>query len=554
MGRDGAEGDSRRREGRRSRQREGFQLVNDVRRDAKGGGAADALRTEKPMDTILRLSHITKSFPGVKALSDIDLQIARGEIHALLGENGAGKSTLMKILCGIHQPDAGTIEIDGAARHFADYHDAVAAGVGIVFQEFSLIPHLDAVDNLFLGRELRNRWGARDRKRMRAAAAAIFARLGAAIDLDAPIRTLSVAQQQFVEIGKALSLDARILILDEPTATLTPAEAEHLFAIMRELKRQGVAMIFISHHLDEIFAVCDRITVLRDGQYVATTEVARTDVEQLVRMMVGRRIESSFPPKPALPADAPAVLEVDALQIERDGPVNRFALRAGEILGFAGLVGSGRTETALAVIGATRAHRKELRVRGAAAKLADPADALRAGIGILPESRKTEGLVTSFSIRDNISLNNLGKYRSMRWLIDRRGEARTTHDVMRRVGVKAPSIHTEVATLSGGNQQKVVIARWLNHHTSVLIFDEPTRGIDVGAKAEIYGLMRELTARGYAIIMISSELPEIVGMCDRVAVFRQGRIEATLAGDEIDPDTVMTYATAGTRGATHEPA
>nr|WP_254608043.1 sugar ABC transporter ATP-binding protein [Burkholderia lata] len=554
MGRDGAEGDPGRREGGRSRQREGLQLVNGVRCDAKGGGTAGALRTEKPMDTILRLSHITKSFPGVKALSDIHLEIARGEIHALLGENGAGKSTLMKILCGIHQPDAGTIEIDGTARHFADYHDAVAAGVGIVFQEFSLIPHLDAVDNLFLGRELRTRWGARDRKRMRHAAAAIFARLGVAIDLDAPIRALSVAQQQFVEIGKALSLDARILILDEPTATLTPAEAGHLFAIMRELKRQGVAMIFISHHLDEIFAVCDRITVLRDGQYVATTDVACTDVEQLVRMMVGRRIESSFPPKPARAADAPRVLEVDELQIERGGPVNRFTLHAGEILGFAGLVGSGRTETALAVIGATRAHRKDVRVRGAAAKLADPADALRAGIGILPESRKTEGLVTSFSIRDNISLNNLGKYRSMRWLIDRRGEARATHDVMRRVGVKAPSIHTEVATLSGGNQQKVVIARWLNHHTSVLIFDEPTRGIDVGAKAEIYGLMRELTARGYAIIMISSELPEIVGMCDRVAVFRQGRIEATLAGDEIDPDTVMTYATAGTRGAIHEPA
>ena len=272
------------------------------------------------MDTILRLGHITKSFPGVKALSDIHLEIARGEIHALLGENGAGKSTLMKILCGIHRPDTGTIEIDGAARHFASYHDAVAAGIGIVFQEFSLIPHLDAVDNLFLGRELRTRWGVRDRSRMRRTAAGIFARLGVSIDLDAPLRTLSVAQQQFVEIGKALSLDARILILDEPTATLTPAEAERLFAIMRELKRQGVAMIFISHPLDEIFAVCDRITVLRDGQYVATTDVARTDVEQLVRMMVGRRIESSFPPKPARAADAPAVLEVDALQIERDEP------------------------------------------------------------------------------------------------------------------------------------------------------------------------------------------------------------------------------------------
>ncbi|HKT95810.1 MAG TPA: sugar ABC transporter ATP-binding protein [Paraburkholderia sp.] len=506
------------------------------------------------MDTILRLKQISKSFPGVKALQGIHLDIARGEIHALLGENGAGKSTLMKILCGIYQPDEGSIEIDRQERHFTNYNDAVAAGVGIVFQEFSLIPHLNAVDNMFLGRELRNAWGLRDRPAMRRAAAGIFARLGVGIDLDVPIRALSVAQQQFVEIGKALSLDARILILDEPTATLTPAEADHLFGIMRELKRQGVAMIFISHHLEEIFDVCDRITVLRDGQYVGMTPVKDTDVERLVEMMVGRRIESSFPPKPSLLADAPAVLEVDALQLEKDGPVNRFALKEGEILGFAGLVGSGRTETALAMIGAQRAHVKEIRVRGKNARLTDPAAALGAGIGILPESRKTEGLVTSFSIRDNISINNLGKYRSLRWLIDGRAEARATAEIMKRVGVKAPGMHTAVSTLSGGNQQKVVIARWLNHHTTTLIFDEPTRGIDVGAKAEIYGLMRELTARGYSIIMISSELPEIVGMCDRVCVFRQGRIEATLEGNEIDPNTVMTYATAGTRGATHESA
>ena len=505
------------------------------------------------MDAILRLSHITKSFPGVKALSDIDLEIARGEIHALLGENGAGKSTLMKILCGIHQPDAGTIEIDGTARHFADYHDAVAAGVGIVFQEFSLIPHLDAVDNLFLGRELRNRWGARDRKRMRHAAAAIFARLGVAIDLDAPIRALSVAQQQFVEIGKALLLDARILILDEPTATLTPAEAEHLFAIMRELKRQGVAMIFISHHLDEIFAVCDRITVLRDGQYVATTDVARTDVEQLVRMMVGRRIESSFPPKRARGrCAAGAGGQRTADRARRPGEPLHAACRRDPRLRRAGRLGPHGNRA--------RGDRRDACAPQGRARTRHGGEARRSGRRAARGHRHPAGepqdgrAVTSFSIRDNISLNNLGKYRSMRWLIDRRDEARTTHDVMRRVGVKAPSIHTEVATLSGGNQQKVVIARWLNHHTSVLIFDEPTRGIDVGAKAEIYGLMRELTARGYAIIMISSELPEIVGMCDRVAVFRQGRIEATLAGDEIDPDTVMTYATTGTRGATHEPA
>jgi ribose transport system ATP-binding protein len=506
------------------------------------------------MDTILRLERITKSFPGVKALQGIDLAIARGEIHALLGENGAGKSTLMKILCGIYQPDDGAIRIDGEACHFTNYHDAVAAGVGIVFQEFSLIPHLDAVDNLFLGRERTNRWRLRDRAAMRRSAAAIFARLGVAIPLDVPIRTLSVAQQQFVEIGKALSLDARILILDEPTATLTPAEAAHLFAIMRELKRQGVSMIFISHHLEEIFDVCDRITVLRDGQYIGTTDVAQTDVGRLVEMMVGRRVEHGFPPRPAPRADAKPVLEVSALQLAKDAPVNAFTLHEGEILGFAGLVGSGRTETVRAVIGADRAWRKAVRVHGAPARLADPADALGAGIGMLPESRKTEGLVTSFAIRDNISLNNLGKYRRAGGFIDRGNEARTTAEIMKRVGVKAPSMHTEVAALSGGNQQKVVIARWLNHHTKILIFDEPTRGIDVGAKAEIYGLMRELTARGYAIIMISSELPEIVGMCDRVCVFRQGRIEATLEGDRINANTVMTYATAGKPGATHEPA
>lgn len=369
------------------------------------------------MDTILKLDNITKSFPGVKALQGIHLEIARGEIHALLGENGAGKSTLMKILCGIYQPDEGTITIAGEARHFTNYHDAVAAGVGIVFQEFSLIPYLNAVENMFLGRELRNALGLLERGKMRRAAAAIFQRLGVAIDLSVPIRELSVAQQQFVEIGKALSLEARILILDEPTATLTPAEAGHLFAIMRDLKQQGVAMIFISHHLEEIFEVCDRITVLRDGQYVGMTEVAQSDVNHLVEMMVGRRIENSFPPKPPLRADAKIVLEVDKLQLLKDSPILRFTLREGEILGFAGLVGSGRTETALAVIGADPAYVKEIRINGTAAKLSDPADALRAGVGILPESRKTEGLITDFSIKQNISINNLGKYRSLRFTL-----------------------------------------------------------------------------------------------------------------------------------------
>ena len=500
------------------------------------------------MDTILKLERISKQFPGVKALSGIDLEIDRGEIHALLGENGAGKSTLMKILAGIYRPDTGRIVVAGEPREFANYHEAVAAGIGIVFQEFSLIPYLDAVDNIFLGRELRNRAGLSRRAEMRRQAAAIFDALQVKIDLTVPVSELSVAQQQFVEIGKALSLNARILVLDEPTATLTPAEAEHLFSIMRELKRRGVAMIFISHHLDEIFDICDRITVLRDGERVGATDVKHTTVDELVEMMVGRKIDASFPPKPAIPphrANAPKVLEVAALQLERDGPLNAFDVHRGEILGFAGLVGSGRTETALGVIGGLRAHRKDVRVNGVPLALNDPADALDHGIGLLPESRKTEGLIVDFTIRDNVSLNHLRKYRRPSGLIDLARERAGIGDVLRQVGVKAPGLDTTVGTLSGGNQQKVVIARWLDHDAQILIFDEPTRGIDVGAKAEIYALMRALTARGVAIVMISSELPEVIGMCDRVAVFKQGRIVRVLDGDAITPDDVMRYATAG---------
>jgi ribose transport system ATP-binding protein len=497
------------------------------------------------MNTILTLQNISKGFPGVKALSGIDLSIRRGEIHALLGENGAGKSTLMKILSGIHRPDEGEIIVDGTARDFHSYNDAIAAGIAIIFQEFSLIPYLNAVENIFLGRELRNRFGLLAKAEMKTQARVIFQRLGIDIDLSREICQLSVAQQQFVEIGKALSLNARILILDEPTATLTPGEAEHLFAIMRELKRQDVAMIFISHHMDEIFEVCDRVTVLRDGRYAGMAEVAGAEVGQLVEMMVGRKLESSFPPKPAPRPDAPLALEARDVRLRRDGPCNSFELREGEILGFAGLVGSGRTELALAVIGAHPAWHKEVRVGGAKVALNDPADALRYGIGLLPESRKVEGLITDFSIKDNISINNLGKYLLPGGLISRDKELRTTTALIAKVGIKAPGPHSRVATLSGGNQQKVVIARWLNHHCKILIFDEPTRGIDVGAKAEIYRLMRELTGQGYSIILISSELPEIVGMCDRVAVFKQGAIVTVLAAESINSSEVMRHATAG---------
>lgn len=498
------------------------------------------------MSSLLTLDHISKSFPGVKALTDISLQLRQGEIHALLGENGAGKSTLMKILCGIYTPDTGSIAINGEQMHFHSYHDAINAGVGIIFQEFSLIPYLTAIENIFLGREHTKRFGMLDNKVMREQTQAIFQRLGVQIDLSVPVQSLSVAEQQFVEIAKALALNARILVLDEPTATLTPSEADHLFRIMRELKTQGVGMIFISHHMDEIYEVCDRITVLRDGCLVGECEVSTTAIDDLVEMMVGRKIEQNFPPKSAHADVQEVVIDVRGIQLNHRAPVNSFKLHKGEILGFAGLVGSGRTELVMGLIGARAVHHKDVLVSGRPERLKSPADALNCGIGLLPESRKTEGLILPFSIRENITLNNLAKHCGKGFMINRRDEGRVVDELMRKVQVKAPGHDCPVGNLSGGNQQKVVIARWLNHECKVLIFDEPTRGIDVGAKAEIYRLMRALTALGVSIIMVSSELPEVVGVSDRVVVFRQGKIVTTLSGDAVNANEIMLHATGGT--------
>ncbi|WP_346825652.1 sugar ABC transporter ATP-binding protein [Serratia inhibens] len=492
------------------------------------------------MTPLLELKQIKKSFPGVKALDGINLSIQRGEIHALLGENGAGKSTLVKIMCGIYQPDSGEIMLEGEACNFSNYREAIKAGVGIIFQEFSLIPYMSAIDNIFLNREMKNRWGLLDRKQMRRKALAIFKRLTVEIDLDCPVEQLSVAQQQFVEIAKALSLDARILVLDEPTATLTPGEAEHLFSVMNDLKLLGVGMVFISHHLDEIFTVCDRITVLRDGCYIQTLPVADTDVAELVKLMVGRQIENIFPVKTHKIDSSERLLEASIQRTKYDVE-DRFHLFKGEILGFAGLVGSGRTETISALIGASGCYRKSVILHGQPATLHDPAQALAKGIGLLPESRKTEGLVLSFSVAQNITLNRHHKRGKI--FVDARKDRDIVQRLIRAVGVKTPDADTAVSTLSGGNQQKVVIARWLNNDCNMLIFDEPTRGIDVGAKAEIYQLMRQLTQKGISIIMISSELPEIIGVCDRVLVFRGGHIVAELAADEIESNNIMLHAT-----------
>lgn len=498
------------------------------------------------MSTLLRLENVSKSFPGVKALSEISIRLCTGEILALLGENGAGKSTLMKILCGIYQPDSGQLYIDDTKVTFKGYKDAIAAGVGIIFQEFSLVPYLNAVENIFLGREITSRYGLLDRATMRTKALAVFERLGIVIDLNTSIVNLSIAEQQFVEIAKALSLNAKILVLDEPTATLTPNEAEHLFKIMRDLKTQGVGMIFISHHMDEIYEVCDRISVLRDGANVSECEVSTTTVDELVEMMVGRKLENNFPIKRHISAPKPIVLDVRQLQLTKTSPVNSFTLHQGEILGFAGLVGSGRTELVLGLLGATRVHNFDVLIEGLPISVKSPADALALGMGLLPESRKADGLILPFSIRENITLNNLGKHCDKAHLINRAHEDTTVDDLMAKVRVKAPGREAPVCTLSGGNQQKVVIARWLNHNCKVLIFDEPTRGIDVGAKAEIYNLMRTLTEQGLSIIMISSELPEVIGVSDRVAVFRQGTIVKILAAEAVNSNEIMHYATGGT--------
>lgn len=495
------------------------------------------------METILQLLNISKSFPGVKALDGISLDLKKGEIHALLGENGAGKSTLMKILCGIYHHDIGDIKMNGVVKNFKNYLDAIHSGIAIIFQEFSLIPYLNATENIFLNREIKNKLGLLDTNRMRAMTLDILKRLDVKIDIDCPIEKLSVAEQQFIEIAKALSLNAKILILDEPTATLTPNEAERLFKVMRDLKESGVGMFFISHHMEEIFYICDRISVLRDGEYIGTKNTKETNIDELVKMMVGRRVDSEFPIKVDIQDKSNPILNVSELILKKGNNNNKLELYKGEILGLAGLVGSGRTEFVRGLIGADKAYKKKIKLDGKDVKLLDPADSLNKGIGLLPENRKSEGLVLPFSVMSNILINNHDDEKVYSIFINPRKESEKSKYLINKVRVKTPSENTIVNNLSGGNQQKVIIARWLNNNCKVLIFDEPTRGIDIGAKAEIYKLMHQLTKTGISIIMISSELPEIIGLSNRVLVFREGDIVANLEGEDINSNSIMLHAT-----------
>ncbi len=490
---------------------------------------------------LLELTGIAKRYPGVTALDGVDFSLLPGEVHCLCGENGAGKSTLMKILAGGQRPDAGEIRLNGEVLRLRSPQHAQQCGIGMIYQEFNLAPALSVAENIFLGRAPRRKglplidWHA-----LEANAAALLARIGIKLDPRKTVRECSVAEQQMVEIAKALALNARVLIMDEPSATLTDAELTALFALIRDLRAQGLGIVYISHRLDEIFAIGNRVTVLRDGKHINTKPIGEVSRDSLIHMMVGRELKDEFP-KVEAPRGA-ELLRVEGLT--RNGVFEdiSFALRAGEIVGLTGLVGSGRTEVARAIFGADAIHRGRICLDGQEIKVASPRDAIAHGIGLLTEDRKQQGLVLGMSVRENTTLANLRAVPGG-WRIRARDERRIAEDYARDLRTKTPSVEQAAVHLSGGNQQKVVLAKWLFTQSRVLIFDEPTRGIDVGAKVSIYELMNTLVARGAAILMISSELPEVLGLCDRVLVMHEGRLAGELPRATATQEKIMHLAT-----------
>ncbi len=491
----------------------------------------------------LTMTNIRKEFPGVLALDNVSLTVLPGEVHALLGENGAGKSTLMKILAGAQPKDSGEILLYGQTAHIDSPQKAMSLGVSIIYQEFNLVPYLTVGENIYLGREPRAAIPAFvDFKKLYADAQQVMDKLKVKIDVRAPVHTLSVAQQQMVEIGKATSRQSKIIVMDEPSATLTDHELQSLFTLIRQLRSEGVSIIYISHRLEEVFEVCDRATIMRDGRWIATEEVKNLTREDIIRLMVGRELKDAIPKVAATPGE-PAL---SVKNLCRDGILDNisFTVRKGEVLGIAGLVGAGRTETARAIFGADPITSGTIEVAGKSVQIRSPQEAIKYGIGLVTEDRKQQGLVLGMAVRENNTLANLQALTSMGF-VRRAEEKKVAEEYRTSLSIKTPTIEQTVQNLSGGNQQKVVLAKWLFTGAKVLIFDEPTRGIDVGAKSEIYKLMNELAAQGVAIIMISSELPEVIGMSDRILVMHEGRITGELNRAEATQEKIMHLATGG---------
>ncbi len=475
--------------------------------------------------TVLKLHAITKTFPGVKALDDVSLDFARGEVHGLVGENGAGKSTLMKILSGVYQPDAGQVFLNGAPVSFRNPHEAQLAGISIIFQEFSLIRGFDVTDNVFLNREPTLGFGHMDKRTARERTQALLSEIGIELNISRKVEELTVVQQQVVEIVKALSVTASVLIMDEPSAALTDKELAKLFDIIRMLKSKGVTVIYISHMLEEIFQIADRVTVLKDGKVMGTRPAAELTRDDLVRMMVGRTIEDYFPD--LAEERGQAVLEVQGLS--RAGKLSDVSLElhAGEILGIAGMVGSGRNLLARCILGLEPFDAGRVRIKGTARLCRSFRDAMDAGFGYVTDDRKALGILGRMTITENLTIASLRDYLSAGFL-RRRREDTDARGQVEKLRIRSTGITQAVETLSGGNQQKVLISRWLLRSPDILVISEPTRGIDVGAKAEIYRILRELAAAGKAILMISSELAEVIGMSDRIVVMRSGRVEGVI--------------------------
>jgi len=494
---------------------------------------------------VLALEGVSKSFGAVRALRSVSLSLFAGEAHALAGENGAGKSTLIKVLAGVHRPDEGRVLLDGVPVEFGGPAAARDAGVAVIYQEPTLFPDLSVAENIFMGRQPKRSFGRVDHRAVHQAVAGLFARLGVAMDPERPARGLSIADQQLVEIAKALSFDAQVLIMDEPTAALTGSEVARLFTVVRALREQGAAVLFISHRLSEVFELCQRVTTLRDGALVAAEPLAGLTEADLVRRMVGRTLDELYPKQPAEVGE----VALDVSRLTREGVFTdvSFQVRSGEIVGLAGLVGAGRSEVARAVFGIDRFDAGQVAVAGRKLKSGSPSLAMAAGLALVPEDRRAQGLIMQMSVERNIGLADLHAATTA-GLVSRRAERDRAVDWAAKLQVKYARLSDLVGTLSGGNQQKVVLAKWLATGPRVLIVDEPTRGIDVGTKAEVHRLLSQLAADGVAVLMISSDLPEILGMADRVLVMREGRISAEFPREGATEQTVMAAATGAAVG------